>query len=226
MLISIPDVLSAEQVAQARRVLDQAEWVDGKATAGHQSARAKDNMQIPEGHPAAREVGDLILGALQRNPLFITSALPRHVFPPLFNRYQGGQSFGSHVDNAIRQVPGTGHRIRTDLSCTLFFSSPDEYDGGELMVEDTFGVHRVKLPAGHLILYPSTSLHHVRPVTRGARVCSFFWLQSMVRDDSDRTLLFDLDSAVRTLAQDRPDHPVALQLTAVYHNLLRRWAEL
>ena len=226
MLIQIPDVLSAEQVVHARRLLDEAEWVDGKVTAGHQSARAKNNMQLPEGHPVGRELGDVIVGALQRQPLFMTAALPLHVFPPLFNRYAGGQAFGSHVDNAIRQVPGTPHRIRTDLSCTLFLSEPAEYDGGELMIEDVYGVHSVKLPAGHLVLYPSTSLHHVRPVTRGARVSSFFWLQSMVRDDGDRTLLFDLDAAIRNLTHERADHPVAVQLTAVYHNLLRKWSEL
>jgi len=226
MLIQIPNVLSAEQVAHARRLLDEAEWVDGKVRAGHQSARAKDNMQMPESHPVGRQLGDIIVGALQRQPLFMTAALPLHVFPPLFNRYAGGQSFGSHVDNAIRQVPGTSHRLRTDLSCTLFLSEPAEYDGGELMIEDVYGVHSVKLPAGHMVLYPSTSLHHVRPVTRGARVSSFFWLQSMVRDDGDRTLLFDLDAAVRSLTHERADHPVAVQLTAVYHNLLRKWSEL
>lgn len=226
MLIAIPDVLQAEQVAHARRLLDSAEWVDGKVTAGFQSARAKDNVQIPEGHPVARQVGEIILRALPQIPLFMTAALPLHVFPPLFNRYSGGQSFGSHVDNAIRQVPGTSHRIRTDLSCTLFLSSPDEYDGGELVVEDVYGTHSVKLPAGHMVLYPSTSLHHVRPVTRGARTSSFFWLQSMVRADASRTLLFELDSAIRTLVQERADHPAAVQLTAVYHNLLRQWSEL
>ncbi len=226
MLLQIPDVLSSEQVAHARRLLDAAEWVDGKVTAGHQSALAKNNMQLPENSPVSRELGGTILGALQRSPLFTTAALPLRVFPPLFNRYSGGQSFGSHVDNSIRQVPGTSHRLRTDLSCTLFLSAPDEYDGGELMIEDVYGVHSVKLPAGHMVLYPSTSLHHVRPVTRGARISSFFWVQSMVRDDGDRTLLFDLDAAVRALSQDRPDHPVAVQLTAVYHNLLRKWAEV
>lgn len=226
MLIQIPDVLSAEQVAHGRGLLDAADWVDGRVTAGHQSAQAKDNVQIPEGHPAARELGEIILAALGRNPLFITAALPLHVFPPLFNRYSGGQSFGSHVDNSIRTVPGTSHRIRTDLSATLFFSAPEEYDGGELLVEDTYGAHSVKLSAGSLVLYPSTSLHHVRPVTRGVRVCSFFWLQSMVRDDGDRTLLFDLDSAIRGLNQSHDGHPVAVQLTGVYHNLLRKWAEL
>jgi len=227
MLLQIPDVLTADLVAQARSRLDAAEWVDGRVTAGHQSAQAKHNMQIPEGHPAAREVGDVIVRALQQNSLFITAALPLHVFPPLFNRYSGGQSFGSHVDNSIRTVPGTAHRIRTDLSATLFLSQPDEYDGGELMVEDTYGVHSVKLPAGSMVLYPSTSLHHVRPVTRGARVSSFFWLQSMVRDDGDRTLLFDLDAAIRGLNQSSTTpNPIAVQLTGVYHNLLRKWAEV
>lgn len=226
MLIQVPNVLTAEQVAHARRLLDGAEWVDGRVTAGHQSAQAKDNVQVPENHPVAREVGATILAALGQNPLFITAALPLHVFPPLFNRYSGGQSFGSHVDNSIRTVPGTSHRIRTDLSATLFLSAPEEYDGGELMVEDTYGVHSVKLPSGSLVLYPSTSLHHVRPVTRGARISSFFWLQSMVRDDGDRTLLFDLDAAIRTLNQGSPGNPVAVSLTGVYHNLLRKWAEV
>lgn len=226
MLFPIPDVLNAEQVLRARQIFDQAEWVDGRVTAGHQSARAKDNMQLPEGSPAAREVGAIILSALEQNTLFISAALPAKVFPPLFNRYQGGQAFGTHVDNAIRQVTGTPHRIRTDLSATLFFTGPDEYDGGELVVEDTFGTHSVKLPAGHLILYPSTSLHHVRPVTRGARIASFFWTQSMVRDDGERTLLFDLDVAIQRLNAEAPNHPSAVQLTGVYHNLLRRWADI
>jgi len=225
MLLPIPDVLTAEQLTQARQILDHAAWIDGKVTAGHQSARAKDNMQLPEDSPAARQLGEMILAALGQNPLFITAALPLRVFPPLFNRYQGGQSFGTHVDNAIRQVTGTPHRIRTDLSATLFFSGPDEYDGGELIVEDTYGTHSVKLPAGHLILYPSTSLHHVRPVTRGARIASFFWIQSMVRDDGDRSLLFDLDMAIQRINRDISDHPSAVQLTGVYHNLMRRWAD-
>ena len=226
MLLQIPDVLTADQVAEAKRVFERAGWVDGKVTAGHQSARAKDNMQLAEGSPEARELGQMVLAALQKSPLFVTAALPLQVFPPLFNRYQGGQSFGTHVDNAIRQVPGTPHRIRTDLSATLFFSSPDEYDGGELVVEDTYGVHSVKLPAGHLILYPSTSLHHVRPVTRGARICSFFWIQSMVRADADRALLFDLDTAIRVITQQNADHPAVVPLTGVYHNLIRRFAEM
>jgi len=226
VLIEVPQVLTAEQVAHARRLLDAADWVDGRVTAGRQSARVKDNEQLPEGHPVAQELGDLIVTALQSNGLFVSAALPLRVFPPLFNRYQGGHSFGNHVDNAIRQLPGTALRIRTDLSATLFLAQPDEYDGGELVVEDTYGVHSVKLPAGHMILYPSSSLHHVRPVTRGARVASFFWIQSMVRDDATRTLLFDLDTAIQRLTADHADHPSVVQLTSVYHNLVRRWAEL
>lgn len=226
MLLAIPQVLTSEQVAQARRVLEIAEWTDGRVTAGHQSARAKDNMQIPEGHPAARELGEMILTALGQNALFISAALPHRVFPPLFNSYTGGQSFGTHVDNSIRSIPGTPERIRTDLSATLFFTHPEEYDGGELIVEDTYGTHSVKLPAGHMILYPATSLHHVRPVTRGARISSFFWIQSMIRDDGKRSLLFDLDMAIQRLNRDLADHPSAVQFTGVYHNLLRQWAEL
>jgi PKHD-type hydroxylase len=226
MLLAIPDVLNKDQIAKARDILETAAWVDGRVTAGHQSARAKDNMQIPEEHPAAKELGDMILKSLGRNPLFLSAALPLHVFPPLFNRYQIGQSFGNHVDNALRQIPGTGHRIRTDLSATLFLAEPDTYEGGELTVEDTYGLHQIKLPAGHLILYPSTSLHHVKPVTSGARLAAFFWIQSLVRDDGQRTLLFDLDTAIQGIARDTPDHPSALQLTGVYHNLLRRWSEV
>jgi PKHD-type hydroxylase len=226
VLLAVPDVLGEDEVARARQVLEAAEWVDGRVTAGHQSARAKDNRQLPEDSPAARELGDLIVGALQRSPLFVAAALPLRVFPPLFNRYEGGQSFGTHVDNAIRQVPGTPHRIRTDLSATLFLSRPGEYEGGELAVEDTYGVHAVKLPAGHLVLYPANSLHHVRPVTRGTRLASFFWIQSMVRDDGARTLLFDLDTAIQRITAEVPDHPAAVQLTGVYHNLLRRWADV
>ena len=226
MLLQIPEVLTSEQVAHARRLLDAADWVDGRVTAGRQSAQVKDNLQLPEDHPVARELGDMILTALQQSALFASAALPLRVFPPLFNRYQGGHSFGSHVDNAIRQIAGTPLRIRTDLSATLFLAEPDEYEGGELIVEDTYGVHSVKLPAGHLVLYPSTSLHHVRPVTSGARIASFFWIQSMLRDDGERTLLFDLDNAIQRLTVDLPEHPAAVQLTAVYHNLVRRWADL
>jgi len=226
MLLAIPDVLNPDQVARARSILEQAEWVDGKVTAGHQSARAKENMQIPENHSAAQEVGEMILRALSQNALFISAALPAQEFPPLFNRYTGGQSFVTHDDNAIRQVTATGHRIRTDLSATLFFTGPEEYDGGELVIDDTYGTHHVKLPAGHLILYPATSLHHVRPVTRGTRLCSFFWIQSMIRDDGERTLLFDLDNAIQDINHRTPDHPAAVQLMGVYHNLVRRWANV
>ena len=225
MLLQIPDVLTPQQVSDIRRTLDAADWVDGKVTAGAQSSRTKNNTQIPEDHPAAREVGDLILRALQQSALFMAAALPLKIFPPLFNSYAGGQSFGMHVDNAIRQVRGTAHRVRTDLSATLFLTDPADYDGGELVVEDTYGQHRIKLPAGHLILYPATSLHLVEPVTRGARVSSFFWIQSMVRGDADRTILFDLDMAIQRLNADAPDHPSAVQLTGIYHNLLRRWAD-
>jgi PKHD-type hydroxylase len=226
MVLQIPDVLSGQQVAHARRLLDSSNWVDGRVTAGHQSARVKDNVQLPEDHPAARELGDMILRALEGNSLFVSAALPLRVFPPLFNRYSGGQAFGNHVDNSIRQIAGTPLRIRTDLSATLFLAEPEDYDGGELIIEDTYGVHTVKLPAGHMVLYPASSLHRVSPVTRGARVASFFWIQSMLRDDGDRTLLFDLDTAIQRLTVDMPDHPAAVQLTAVYHNLLRRWADL
>ena len=225
MILQIPDVLNAEHVAHARRLLNEASWVDGRVTAGPQSARVKDNLQLAENDPVSQQIGDQILGALQRNPLFVSAALPLKVFPPLFNRYQGGGSFGNHVDNAIRHSAVTGVRIRTDLSATLFLAEPEEYDGGELLIEDTYGVHSVKLPAGHMVLYPSTSLHNVRPVSSGARIASFFWIQSMVRDDGQRTLLFDLDTAIQRLTLDLPDHPAAVQLTAVYHNLLRRWAE-
>jgi PKHD-type hydroxylase len=225
MLLQIPNMLTEEELARCQQVLAQAQWVDGRVTAGRQSALAKDNMQLPEDHSAARQLSDAVLAALERSPLFMSAALPLKVFPPLFNRYQVGQSFGSHVDNAIRQVSGTPHRVRTDLSATLFLNPPAEYDGGELVIEDIFGVHQVKLPAGHLILYPAGSLHHVRPVTRGSRLASFFWVQSMVRDDGQRTLLFDLDSAIQRLNEETPNHQADVQLTAVYHNLLRRWAD-
>jgi PKHD-type hydroxylase len=226
MMLHIPEVLSAGQVAEARRLLDCAEWVDGRATAGHQSAQVKDNLQIPEGAPEARALGELVLGALERNALFISAVLPLRVFPPLFNRYDPGMTFGAHVDNAIRQVTGTTARIRTDVSCTLFLAPPESYDGGELIVEDTYGEKRVKLPAGDAVIYPSTSLHRVSPVTRGSRLASFFWIQSMVRDDGQRTLLFDLDMAINRARGDLPaGHASPTELTAVYHNLLRRWAD-
>jgi PKHD-type hydroxylase len=226
MLLAIPDVLTAEQAAHCRQMLEQADWIDGRVTAGHQSAQAKSNMQLPEDHAAARQLGDMIITALERNTMFMAAALPLKVFPPLFNRYREGESFGTHVDNAIRQVTGTPHRVRTDLSATLFLNTPEEYEGGELLVEDTYGVHTIKLPAGHLILYPASSLHHVRPVTRGERLASFFWVQSMVRDDAKRTMLFDLDMAVQRVGQDVPGHPSTVQLTGLYHNLLRLWADV
>jgi PKHD-type hydroxylase len=224
MLLHIPDVLAAEQVARCREVLEHAEWVDGGVTAGFQSTRVKRNDQLPEGGPAAHELGELVLDALGKSPLFASAALPARVFPPLFNRYAGGQAFGNHVDNAIRHVRGTGQRLRTDISATLFLSSPDEYDGGELVVDDTYGPHSAKLPAGHLVLYPATSLHRVTPVTRGVRLASFFWVQSLVRGDAERTLLFDMDLAIIKLRQQVGDSDAVVALTGVYHNLLRRWA--
>jgi PKHD-type hydroxylase len=226
LLIEIPRVLSAEQVRRSREKLDPARWIDGRVTAGHQSAKANENSQIAENDPVSIELGDMIAGELESNPLFVSAALPRKIFPPLFNRYSGGQNFGTHVDNAIRQVGGTEHRVRTDLSATLFLSEPGEYEGGELVVEDNYGVQRVKLVAGSMILYPASSLHHVTPVTSGSRTSSFFWIQSMVRDDGQRTLLFDLDTSIQRIAADTPNHPSVVQLTGVYHNLLRRWADV
>lgn len=233
MLITVPNVLSPEQVAEAKAVLKAAEWVDGNVTTGHQSIKVKYNEQIPEGHPAAKTVGEMILMALRQNPLFITAALPHRIYPPMFNRYSKGQTFGTHVDNSIRQIPGMPMHIRTDLSATLFFEEPENYDGGELCVEDTYGVHRVKLPAGSMILYPSTSLHQVTPVTRGTRLCSFFWMQSMVRDDARRSLLLDLDLGIQKINHElitgekaAAAESIAVQLTGVYHNLLRQWAEV
>ncbi len=224
MLLHIPEVLTAEQVQHARTLLDKAQWVDGKVTAGYQSGKVKNNLQLPEGSKEAIELGDMIVKALTQNALFMSAALPLHIFPPLFNRYEGGGNFGTHVDNAIRYVPGSNFRIRTDLSATLFFYDPEEYEGGELVIEDTFGTHSVKLPAGDMILYPSSSLHHVTPVTKGARISSFFWIQSLVRDDAQRTMLFDMDNAIQRLNEDNPEHPSVVQLTGIYHNLLRGWS--
>jgi PKHD-type hydroxylase len=226
MLICIPGVLTKHQVAHCRRRLKAAEWVDGSATAGAQSTLVKDNAQVREGSPVAVELGDLILDALGASPTFVSAALPLKTFPPLFNRYAGGQAFGSHIDNAIRPVRGRAIRVRTDLSCTLFLSEPDEYDGGELTIEGPFGAQEVKLPAGDLVLYSGTSLHRVTPVTRGARIASFFWVQSMVRDEAARTTLFDLDQAVQAHALEHGlDHPLTVQLTGVYHNLVRLFAD-
>lgn len=226
MLICIPDVLSKAHVGAMRELIDAAEWVDGRVTAGTQSSTVKRNAQLPEESAAARKAGDAILDALAGNALFLSAALPLKIFPPLFNRYQGGDAFGAHVDNAIRPVRGTPVRIRTDLSCTLFLSEPDEYDGGELTVELPFGAQEVKLGAGSMVLYPSSSLHRVNPVTRGARVASFFWLQSMVRDDGERALLFDLDQSIQSLATAHGhEHREVVRLTGIYHNLMRRWAD-
>ena len=225
MLLKIPQVLTTDQVASCKELLLAADWADGSITAGYQSAQAKHNLQLPENSPAARQLGDLVLQALAQNKLFMSAALPLKIFPPLFNCYQGGQSFGVHVDNAIRQVPGTPVKVRTDLSMTLFFSEPEEYEGGELVIEDTYGAHSVKLAAGDMVLYPSTSLHKVTPVTKGRRLASFFWLQSMVASDEKRSLLFDMDMAIQSLRQQLADSREIVQLTGVYHNLLRQWAQ-
>lgn len=226
MLIEIPNLLTASQVAEVRAALEAAPWADGRATAGYLSMKVKDNVQLPETDPLARRLSGLVLDALDKDQTFLSAALPLKVLPPLFNRYAGGQSYGAHVDGAVRPVPGGGHRVRTDISGTLFLSSPDDYDGGELMVEDAFGARSVKLPAGSLVLYPGTSVHRVAPVTRGARLAAFFWVQSMVRDDSARTMLFDLDRSIQELARATPDYPAIVRLAGVYHNLLRRWADL
>ncbi|MBW8850855.1 MAG: Fe2+-dependent dioxygenase [Xanthomonadales bacterium] len=227
MLLAIPDVLDAAQVAEFRATLDGADWADGRITAGHQSAMAKDNAQLPEGDPAARALGARIVEALSRNSTFFAAALPKRIYPPLFNRYAGGQSFGWHVDNAVRYDRSLGgvEPVRTDLSATLFLADPEDYDGGELEIEDAYGTQRVKLPAGHMVLYPGTSLHRVLPVARGARVASFFWIQSMVRDDARRRMLFELDLSIRQLTAELHDHDALVRLTGVYHNLLRQWAE-
>jgi len=226
MMVRIPKVLAPEQVARCRDVMVKAEWVDGRITAGHQSQRVKDNLQLPEDSAQARELGKMVMDALGRSALFFSAALPKQVFPPLFNRYDAGMTFGAHVDNAIRGYLDTPLQIRTDISATLFISEPADYDGGELVVVDTYGQHSVKLPAGDMIVYPGTSLHHVTPITRGSRIASFFWIQSMVRSDSQRSLLFDLDTAIIRLTRDHPGHPSLVELTAIYHNLLRQWSEI
>jgi PKHD-type hydroxylase len=225
MLVHIPNVLTTAQVAECRAALDGAEWSDGRATAGYQSTRMKNNRQLPETHPVARQLGDMILTALDRNPLFMSAALPLKVVPPLFNRYEGGQAYGNHIDGAIRPVAGTPHRVRTDLSATLFLTDPGDYDGGELVMEDTFGSERVKLPAGDMVLYPGTSVHRVEPVTRGSRISAFFWIQSMVRSDDRRKMLFELDGAIQKLAVSASDQEPVVRITNIYHNLLRQWAD-
>lgn len=225
MMIAIPDVLGPAALDRVRSAIETGEWVDGNATSGHQSALAKRNRQLAEGSEAARAAGAVVVEALQANATFVAAALPAKIFPPLFNRYAGGETFGTHVDNAVRLGPG-GLRVRSDLSATLFLTDPDEYDGGELTVEDRAGVQAVKLPAGHMLLYPASSLHRVEPVTRGERTACFFWVQSMIRDDGARRILFDLDNAVRQVAAAQGhDARATIELTGVYHNLLRRWAE-
>ena len=227
MLTVIPDLLDGTNVGRVRALIESAQWVDGNVTSGHQSALAKRNMQLPEEAPKAQQAGEIILDALGRSPLFIAAALPLKIFPPLFNSYEGGQAFGVHVDNAVRVQASTGFRVRSDLSITVFLEDPQSYDGGDLTVETNFGVQQVKLPAGHAVLYPSSSLHRVEPVTRGRRTASFFWLQSMVRDDAARQMMFDLDSSIQALAIDLGhDNAQVIRLTGVYHNLLRRWADV
>ena len=227
MLICVPDVLSKAEVAEFRGVMDATAWEDGRSTAGAQSALVKRNEQLPPNGDVARQLGQRIIKALTANPLFVSAAIPLHIFPPLFNRYGAGHHFGVHVDNAVRGDHLTGMRIRTDLSVTLFLSEPDEYDGAELVVEDYYGSHEVKLPAGHLVLYPASSLHMVTPITRGTRVASFFWLQSMVRDAHARSMIFDLDTSIQSLVgRLGRDDAETVRLTGIYHNLIRYWAEL
>jgi PKHD-type hydroxylase len=229
MLFNVPDVISPEQAAQIRQKLEKAEWVDGRLSAGQQAAKVKSNRELKKGQPSELEAGTIIRSALEQNKVFNMVSLSFKVSPPLFNRYEGGQTYGPHIDNAIRQAPdqsGRQLRMRSDLSATLFLTNPEDYDGGELVVEDTYGVHKVKLPAGHMVLYPASSLHEVKPVTRGMRMAAFFWIQSMVRDEGNRSLLVELELAVQTLHRDHPDHPALVQFTGIYNNLLRRWAEV
>jgi PKHD-type hydroxylase len=226
MMVHVPKVLTAEQVAECRRLLDSAEWTDGKATVGEQGALVKRNRQLPELSPVGRQLGEMILKALAAHPLFFSAALPLRTVPPLFNRYEGGEHYGMHIDGAVRAVPGATHFIRTDLSATLFLSEPHDYEGGELVVQDTFGQHSVKLPAGDLVLYPSSSLHRVNPVTRGARVASFFWTQSMVQDERHRTLLFQLDQTIQRLRGRVGETEETVALAGHYHNLLRLWTDV
>ncbi len=225
MLIQIPHVLKGDALTSVRTELEQADWADGRGSAGYLSAAVKDNSQLPDGSPVARKLGETILRALDGNALFTSAALPFKVLPPQFNRYTGNQNYGRHIDGAIRQIAGTGHRIRTDLAATLFLTAPEDYDGGELVVEDTFGPRSIKLGTGDMVLYPGTSVHRVAPVTRGTRLAAFFWIQSHVREDARRTILFELDTAIQRIAADVPKHPSLVELAGVYHNLLRTWAD-
>ncbi len=226
MLIEIADVFTPQEVAGMRRLLLEQSWVDGKQTAGQRSAREKCNRQLSEDSEVALQLGQRILARLSDNALFMSGALPKRIYPPLFNRYSGGEAFGFHIDNAIRGIKGVRERVRTDLSATLFLADPDSYDGGELVIRDTFAEHSVKLPAGHLLLYPGTSVHKVNPVTRGERVAAFFWVESLVREDSQRSLLLDMDVAIQRLTAQQADDDSLLQLSGVYHNLLRRWSDV
>jgi PKHD-type hydroxylase len=225
MLIQIPKVLEPAEVDECVAALTNAAWTDGRATAGYLSTRVKNNEQLPETHPLARKLGTMILDALDKNQVFISAALPLKITPPLFNRYANSQSYGSHIDGGVRPVPGTPHRVRTDLSATLFLSAPEDYEGGELVIEDSFGTRSVKLSAGDMVLYPGTSVHRVEPVTSGTRIAAFSWIQSMVREDARRSLLFDLDSAIQELGRAVPENPAVVRLAGIYHNLLRQWAD-
>ncbi|TPG10576.1 Fe2+-dependent dioxygenase [Rhodanobacter glycinis] len=225
MLLHIPDILSREQITRMRSALDAADWTDGRETVGAQGARVKRNQQLPDASPLRQQLGHLVLAALAKHPLYHAATLPLRTLPPRFNRYEGGGHYGMHVDGAVMALPVDTGQLRSDVSCTLFLSEPDEYDGGELIVNDTYGEHEIKLPAGDMIIYPSSSLHRVAPVTRGIRVASFFWVQSLVRDDNRRRLLFELDTSIQALTRSGADADVLLQLTGIYHNLLRQWAE-
>lgn len=225
MLLHIPRVLNSEELAQMRQILSSAIWTDGKVTAGTQSEQVKRNIQLPETSAEAEQARQIVLKALSRNALFFSAALPKKIYPPLFNQYREGMDFGAHIDNAVRTHAISGMHVRTDISCTLFIADPESYEGGELVIEDTYGHQMVKLPAGDMVLYPGTSLHHVRPVTKGARLASFFWIQSMIREDAQRTLLFDMDAAIATLREQVGDNAAVIRLTGNYHNLIRMWAD-
>ena len=225
MLIRIPQLISRDQIAEARALLEAADWIDGAATAGHQAQLAKRNLQLPDDSPEARQLGDFILACLGQSQIFMAAALPNRIFPPMFNCYQGGGEYGFHVDNTIRRVPGTSVKVRTDLSMTVFFSDPDEYEGGELEVLDTYGEQKVKFAAGDAVLYPSTSMHRVTPVTQGRRLASFFWIQSLIRSDDQRRTLYDLDLSIQAITAQNPDNPELVRLSGVYHKLLQQWSE-
>ena len=225
MILSIPNLLSGSQLADFQKALGSAQWVDGRATAGYLSSRTKNNEQLPEGHPVARRLGNIILDQLDKNPLFISAALPLRILPPLFNRYEGGQAYGGHIDGAVRPVAGTPYRVRTDLSATVFLTDPAEYDGGELLIGESGEEKPVKLAAGDMVLYGGGTVHRVTPVTRGTRIAAFFWIQSMVRDDTRRSILFELDNSLQHLGRTGADHDSCVRLAGVYHNLLRQWAD-